>query len=322
MARTVRAQAYANIALVKYWGKREGGRNVPATPSLSLALDGLLTETEVSARDGAEDSLTINDEPVSGVGGEKLLRYLDLWREEGLLSGAVEIVSRNSFPTAAGLASSASGFAALATALDELTGAGLNREELSRMARRGSASAARSIAGGLAELPLGDDPAAALLMPPEEIPWGMVVAVVKAPKGKETGSTGGMELSRRTSPLYGAWLETAQQDFEELRRVALALDLERVGEIAEADMYAMHAVVYSSRPALQYWSETTLTLLREIRSWRKRGLAVWATVDAGPHVAFLTDIDQLESVATLVSEVPGVVEALPCRPAPGAEVIS
>lgn len=321
MSRPVRARAWANIALVKYWGKREGAGNVPATPSISLALDGLLTETELSPRDSDEDSFIINDDPISGTGAAKLARYLDLWRNDGHLEGAVEVRSRNSFPTAAGLASSASGFAALATALNELTGTGFDRDTLSRMARRGSASAARSIPGGVAEMPLGEDPASTLLLPSETLPWGMVVAVVKAP-GKEIGSTEGMEMSRTSSPLYDAWLESSEVDFAKLRSALLAQDLQQVGEIAEANMYAMHSVMFSTRPALQYWSETTLSLLREIRAWRSKGLATWATVDAGPHVAFLAHKDDLEKIVELAEQVPGVVEALSCGIAPGSEVVA
>ncbi len=320
MADEVRARAHANIALSKYWGKRETGENVPAAPSLSLALDRLFTETFVRRSDAATDSFRLNGSPANERDAARLGGYLELWRGAGLLRGCFEVDSVNHFPTASGLASSSSGFAALATALAELAEDSLDRDRISRLARRGSASAARSVPGGLAELPAGDDPAAVEVLPPGKIPWGMVVAAVDAP-AKETGSSEGMHLSRETSPLYSAWIETCGEDFQRIREACLRGDLETAGSVAEANMYAMHAVMLATRPALLYWTETSLTLLREVRSWRRDGLGVWATVDAGPHVAFLTERAELETVAERASGVPGVVEALPCLPAGGAEVL-
>lgn len=321
MADVVRARAHANIALSKYWGKQETGYNVPATPSLSLALDRLVTTTTVQSIDSSRDEIHLNGNPASERDARRLGIYLDFWRGAGLIEGAFRIDSSNDFPTAAGLASSSSGFAALAAALAAHANRSLDNAEISRLARRGSASAARSVPGGLAELLTGEDPDSALVMKPEDVPWGMVVAVVDSP-AKEIGSTEGMNLSRQTSPFYSAWVEAAREDFHAIRKACLTFDLEKAGSVMEANMYAMHTTMLSTRPALLYWSEASLTLLREVREWRKSGLEVWATVDAGPHVVFLTPRESLDTVAKSASPIPGVREALACLPASGAAVIS
>ncbi|MFH0883720.1 MAG: diphosphomevalonate decarboxylase [bacterium] len=321
MADEVRARAHANIALSKYWGKRETGDNVPATPSISLALDRLATDTTVRRIDAPSDSILLNGSPASELDTERLRGYLDLWRGAGLIDGSFQVDSTNHFPTSAGLASSSSGFAALATALAALAERPLDSVEISRLARRGSASAARSVTGGLSELLTGDDPASDQVLPPDKVPWGMVVAVVDA-SAKETGSTEGMQLSRTTSPFYAAWVDAARNDFHRIREACLKFDLEIAGSVMEANMYAMHSVMLSTRPALLYWTGTSLALLREVRSWRKGGLAVWATVDAGPHVVFLTQQSSLDTVAKLAVEIPGVRETFSCLPAPGARVVA
>jgi diphosphomevalonate decarboxylase len=321
MADEVRARAHANIALSKYWGKRETGDNVPATPSLSLALDRLATDTTVRRIDAPSDSILLNGAPANERDAKRLSGYLDLWRGAGLIGGCFLVDSSNHFPTSAGLASSSSGFAALATALAGLATRPLDPGEISRLARRGSASAARSVPGGLSELLTGDDPASEQVLAPETIPWGMVVAVVDAP-AKEIGSSEGMQLSRTTSPFYSAWVDAAQEDFHRIREACLKFDLETAGSVMEANMYAMHSVMLSTRPALLYWTGASLALLREVRSWRKGGLAVWATVDAGPHVVFLAERTSLDAVAKRTAEIPGVRETIPCLPAPGARVVA
>ena len=158
----------------------------------------------------------------------RLRSFIDSWRAKGLVGGFFEVSSYNSFPTRAGLASSSSGFVALSLALWAIAGGKQSRRALSRLARTGSGSAARSVIGGLAALPLGSDPAARLLAPPENIPWGMVIAVVDA-KGKETSSREGMELCRRHSPYYRCWLAQAKRDYRPMLRALANLDLAAVG---------------------------------------------------------------------------------------------
>ncbi len=315
------AKACANIALIKYWGKQDAESNSPATPSLSLSLDGLTTTTTVKRIDGDTrkilDTFLINDETVSDSVAKRLTAYLDLWRDRGLIEGRFSVESHNSFPTGAGLASSASGFAALAMALSALATKQLNRRQISRLARRGSGSAARSIPGGIAAMPATSDPGATCLIPAEEVPWGMVVAEVKSTP-KSVGSTEGMNLSRDTSPYYSQWLATAKRDYQAMKIAIQERDFTAIGTLAEANSHAMHACMVATRPALIYWNDLTLRLLHEMTKWRSGGLETYATIDAGPHVCFFSKRADLDQLLDLVKRVEGVKVATLNLPGPAA----
>lgn len=323
MVNKVTARAYANIALCKYWGKCGTG-NAPATPSIGLALDALFTETIVSRR-ARGDQVQLNNKPVLGQRRARILDYLQLWRDRGLLQGNFRIESRNSFPTAAGLASSASGFAALATALYRMTGQQTCMRGLTRLARQGSGSAARSIYGGLTALAATADPAAQWLAPADDVPWGMVIAVVKAP-AKEIGSRAGMEQSRLTSPYYEQWLKTCRSDYRKMRGALKTWDLTTTGELMEANMLAMHACMLTTRPPLVYWSAATLSIFDAVKQWRRKGLQAYATTDAGAHVALLCRREDLAAVAkqvrTLTRQGVGVADVIKANPGESATVIS
>jgi diphosphomevalonate decarboxylase len=286
--------------LAKYWGKRPGTENAPATPSLSLTLDQLRTDTTVRFVDDDQDKVELNGVEAVGKARERVIRFLELWRNAGWIEGAFFVSSVNSFPTAAGLASSASGFAALTMALADLSDRNFSRRELSRIARRGSGSAARSVFGGMVAMPLDDDPAARCILEADATPWTMVVAVVDAPE-KGVGSTEGMERSRHASPYYRGWLAQAKRDYASILHAVKQRDFTAVGEHMEANMYAMHACMLATRPALPYWAPETLALLQEVRIWRASGLEVYATVDAGAHVALLCRREDAKQVADTVA---------------------
>jgi diphosphomevalonate decarboxylase len=289
-----------------------------------LALDALFTETTVS-RCARGDQVQLNDKLLRGQARQRILDCMQLWRDKGLVKGYFRVESRNSFPTAAGLASSSSGYAALATALDRMTGQQTCMRGLTRLARQGSGSAARSIYGGLTALAATADPAAQWLAPADDVPWGMVIAVVKAPV-KETGSRAGMEQSRLTSPYYEQWLATARSDYRKMRAALRKWDLAATGELLEANMLAMHACMLATRPPLVYWSSATLSIFHAVKQWRRRGLQAYATTDAGAHVALLCCRDDLVAVAKQVRALArhgvGVVDVIKANPGGSAEVIS
>ncbi len=326
MTSSVTARACANIALCKYWGK-QGPGNAPATPSISLTLAELVTETTVTAARGA-DAFELNGRALSGADLLRMSQYLDLWREQGLISGSFEVLSSNycassgrPYPTAAGLASSAGGFAALATALSGHATRRLTRLELGRLARRGSGSAARSIHGGLAALAAGKDPAGRQLAGPAKVPWGMVVVVVEAPP-KEIGSREGMELSRLTSPFYRRWVLADRFHYREMASALRGWDLNRVGELLEENMLAMHACMLTTRPPLLYWAPASLSVIQAVRRWRATGVEAYATTDAGAHVALLCRLEDLPVVAVRTRElaeegvaIRDVIESEPGGPA-------
>ena len=319
------ARARANIALSKYWGKCDAALNLPAVPSLSLTLDDLVTETWASA-DGAldADAVTLDGSLRTGAEAATLGRFLDLVRSRcGAPPNAYLMVrSSNHFPTASGLASSASGYAALAAAASSALGASLDDAALSRLARRGSASAARSIFGGWAVLPAGVPGDDALAAQPafDAAHWDVAMVLALADKGpKDVSSRDGMRRTVETSPYYAAWLATAPLLHAEVRAAVAARDLEAVGAAMEASALAMHASAWAARPAVRYARGATLETLDAVRTLRAQGVGAWATMDAGPHVKVLCAAADASTVSTHLAAVPGVLGTRVARPGAGVE---
>ena len=319
MTKRVTALAHANIALCKYWGK-SGPLDTPATPSISLALDGLTTTTTVSRIESEADEVLINGSHVDGLQRSRVVNYLDLWRADKLLEGWLRIDSANSFPMASGLASSSSAFAALARALGELSDSKLTQAQLSRLARRGSGSAARSVTGGLSSLSSGKDPAARLRVPAELVPWGMVVGIVDS-EPKQYSSREGMRLTEDSSPYYRPWVLQARHDYRYMLHALRSWDLKLVGELAEANSNAMHGCMLATRPSLMYWHPGTMELMHSVTQWRREGLQAYYTVDAGSHVAVLCMLEDLGRVTALVQSVSSVVRVIANRPGGASRIV-
>jgi len=320
MIKRVVTRAYANIALVKYWGKQPGLLNSPATPSISLTLKELKTETIIERIESGDDRFVLNNKSANVDSFKRLSEYLNFWRKNKLIEGNFSITSLNSFPTKSGLASSSSGIAALAEGLGQFSGRKISIGKLSKLARIGSGSAARSIVGGLAALPRTADPSARLLIPPDEISWGMVILEVNTTE-KEIGSRKGMELSREFSPYYDAWLRRAQKDYRWMLKAIQKSDFTQVGEITEANALAMHACMIATRPALLYWIPATLDILQAVKKWRSQGLECYATIDAGPHVAVLGRLEDLKKIAAKGKTIAGVKSIIISKPGEGARVL-
>lgn len=319
-----RAVARANIALAKYWGKCDAALNLPAVPSVSLTLDALVTETAVELDGALESDLVSLDGAVrEGSEAKKVIATLDRVRAASGRSERARVSSVNRFPTASGLASSASGFAALAAAAARAYGLGWSERELSAEARRGSASAARSVYGGWVELPAGvpgdDRLAAAPLHGPEH--WDVALVVAMATKAaKAVASRDGMRQTAESSPYWAAWLGCAPGYARAVRDAVAARDLEAVGTAMEASTFAMHASAWAAVPAVRYARGVTLELLDRVGALRREGVGAWATMDAGPHVKVLCMEADAARVREAVAEVQGVVDTLVARPGPGVEV--
>lgn len=329
MPSRVTARSCANIALVKYWGKRDAELNLPAAGSLSLTLGSLLTETTVAFdADLPADAMTLDGAPVSAAVLEKTSRWLDLVRARRGFSLRAKIDSANHFPTASGLASSASGFAALAVAATRAAGLELSARELSILARRGSGSAARSIFGGFVRMHAGasndgEDCFAEPIATGEV--WRearMLIAVVGAGAVKEQSSRDAMDHTAETSPYYAAWIAQVPRDLESAERALAAGELRTLGELAEANALAMHASAIAARPGIMYWQPTSLALLARVRELRRAGLPAWATMDAGPHVKVLTDRAHADELAKDLAAVPGCSRVLSSEAGPGVQVVS
>src|SRR5262245_42275578 len=307
------AVAHPNIALSKYWGKRAHGHNLPAVPSLSVTLAGMTTTTTVAFDPSLPaDRFTLGGEPAPAGAERRVTALLDRVRSAAGLSARAEVTSENDFPTAAGLASSASAFAALALAATSAAGLGWDPARISDLARKSSVSAARSVFGGFVELHAGatappgeEELAAAQVADPGHFPLRVVVVVTREGP-KSTLSTEGMLHTQRTSPFYPAWVATAPALFARVRAAVLERDLDALGAAAEESALRMHAAAIAACPGLVYWAGATVEVMDEIRRLRARGIDAYFTIDAGPHVKVLTTAEHEHEVERALAKIPGV----------------
>jgi diphosphomevalonate decarboxylase len=315
------AAAHPNIALVKYWGKRPGTANVPAVPSLSVTLDGLTTRTRVSFDADLESDTIVRNG--SSVEDPRVIACLDRLRERaGKPTLRATIDTTNDFPTAAGLASSASGFAALVTAADAALGLGLDAAERSVEARIASASAARSVYGGFVALNgVGTDSSTWRAVPLDADPaWLNVVIAICDPRSKDVSSAEGMRRSALTSPYYDRWVAETRLDFALARDAVEKRDFERLATVAEASCLKMHAVMLTTRPMLVYWNGATLECMRVVTELRAQGTPVFFTIDAGPQVKAICVAEAAATVAKALSVLPGVLETRTVKLGAGARI--
>ena len=319
---TCRALAHSNIALAKYWGKRDVARNLPDVPSLSMTLAALTTVTRVEFDPAATaDELVLNGKLQEPAANAKVVALLDRVRTRAGLQSRARVESQNDFPTASGLASSASGFAALAVAASAAAGLRSGAAELSDLARSASVSAARSIFAGFAVIEAGASSAQALDVPAAARELMMVVAVTD-PGPKPVGSTSAMQLTQQSSPYYASFRDSAPLAYQEVRAALLAGDLQRLGEAMEHSTLLMHACMLAARPALLYWNAATVAALQCVRELRRSGTFVYFTIDAGPHVKALTTRAQSEQVATALRGVAGVQRVIVSGIGDGARVVN
>lgn len=319
------ALAHPNIALVKYWGKRDSALNLPAVGSISVTLDSLWTKTRITFDPSLPaDAFTLNGN-TDAAQAQRVTACLDLLRERADQRCPASIVSVNNFPTAAGLASSASGFAALVVAAAHALDLDLSTSELSAFARRGSGSAARSIIGGFAEMSRGtaadgSDAVACELLNKDQWPLDIAVGITDR-AAKAVGSTVGMERSAETSPFYRSWVAHADEDLAEARRAILAHDFEGLAAVSEYSCLKMHAVALSTRPGLVYWNAATVECIHRVRELRRSGIPVFFTIDAGPQVKALSAPGYGRQVADALAGVRGVAQVLTSGLGAGAELI-
>lgn len=324
--REVVATANANVALAKYWGKRDDVLNLPYTGSLSVTLSGLTATASASFLGGlSEDRVFLSGQEAAGVEARRFRAFLDLIRRIAGIDAKAEVAISSNFPVAAGLASSASTFAALAVAATHAAGLSLSGEKLSVLARCGSGSAARSIYGGYVEWLAGEasdgsDSFAVQVAPPDYWPIGVVIAVTDEGR-KRIGSREGMAHVVKQSPFFTAWLESHDADLEAIRAGIQGRDLRRVGAAAEHNCLKMHAVSLAAQPAILYWTPATVAVIQRVVELRHEGLEAYFTIDAGPQVKVLCLPQQRAAVAHEIGRVPGVQRVLLSEPGCGAQVV-
>jgi diphosphomevalonate decarboxylase len=323
IATSATAQACPNIAFIKYWGNLDGTLRIPANGSISMNLEGLETRTTVTFDASlAKDQLTLNGQSASEEARQRVSKFLDRVRTLAGLNSRAKVESRNNFPTGAGIASSASAFAALSLAASAAAGLQLSERECSRLARRGSGSACRSVPGGYVEWQAGNDDESSYaysLAPAEH--WGLVdcVAVVSQAH-KPTGSTQGHALAE-SSPLQAARVASAAGRLEACRKAILQRDFASLAAVAELDCNLMHAVMTTSHPPLLYWQPATLAVMHAVQEWRAAGLQVFYTIDAGPNVHVLCPADASSEVTGRLRQIEGVKEVLSAHPGGPARLI-
>lgn len=296
MAVTVRA--HPSLALAKYWGKQRQSAgvselhpNLPATPSIAVTLDGLVTNTTVRAAE--TDTIVLNGQPQLV---ERFTPVLNALRSAAERDVCFQIESTNSFPTAAGLASSAAGFAALVSAaLLEVTGHA-PADAVSQIARIGSGSACRSAFGGFTRWDTGALSARQIA---SETWWPefRVVVLPVACGPKEISSRDGMNRTRDTSPYYQPWIDDAPTVADEIEAAILSRDLERLGDASRISYMRMFATMLGAHPPILYWLPQSVHIIRELEAMRRKGIPVWETMDAGPQVKVITLQEHAAAVA-------------------------
>jgi diphosphomevalonate decarboxylase len=312
------AIAHPNIALSKYWGKLAGEGNFPAVPSLSVTLRGLRTRTRVRFADELRaDRLVLDGRERDGRERARVVELIDRVRGASNEKRFAEVESKNDFPTASGLASSASGFAALALAATRAAGLDWSAADVSALARRSSASAARSVFGGFVELEAGRTEAARPVAPPDHLDLRVVVAVTDEGV-KAVGSTEAMRATANDSPYYAAWVAAAPRVHACLKDAIVARHFVAVGELAEASAMAMHACAIAA--GIVYWNGATLAALAAVRALRAGGALAYATIDAGPHVKVMARSADAPAVVEAMAKVAGVLRVIETRPGDGARV--
>ncbi|MFD1360934.1 diphosphomevalonate decarboxylase [Lentibacillus salinarum] len=321
------AKAHTNIALIKYWGKRDESLILPMNNSLSLTLDGFYTTTTAEFReDLTADRFHLNDRLVDGTEYQRVTAFLDrIRRAAGRPDVFADIHSTNHVPTAAGFASSASGFAALAAAAAKAIGLQVTDPELSMLTRQGSGSACRSIYGGFVEWEKGtkadgSDSYAVPIAPKDH--WDLrVAAVVLSSSEKKILSREGMKRTVETSPFYPAWVDNIPDDLAAIKQGISQKDFEKVGEIAEANCLRMHATTLAASPPFSYWHSTTMAIMQAVQDLRVSGVPAFFTIDAGPNVKVLYLPEQEKIIRNTLQEIPGVHDVTVSRPGEGVSYI-
>lgn len=309
--KSVAAEASPNLGLVKYWGKASVEENLADTTSIGVTLRGLRSEVTVAFRREG-DQIVVDDKLQDP---RRFAPFLDALRTRGGTPRSFSVVGRNSFPGAAGLASSASGFAAAAKAGLRLLGLDDGPEAVSSLARIGSASAARAAFGGICKLERLTEAAEPLF---DEGWWPelrILIAVVST-QHKPLSSREAMNRCRESSPYYRSWVETAPEIAEAATRAIAGRDIDALGEAMQKSYLGMFTTMFTSVPPIIYWLPESIALIHRCRELRERGIPAWETMDAGPQVKILTVADHLEAVRRGIEEL-GVTQAI-LESAPGA----
>jgi len=298
------AIAPANIAFIKYWGRKDEELRLPTNGSISMNLSNLLTTTtvEFSSR-YKKDEILINNE-INKKENEKIERFLDKVRQIAKTNSRAKVVTKNNFLKSGGLASSASGFAALAMAATVSIGLNLSEKELSILARIGSGSACRSIPDGFVKWVEGRDNQSSFaqsIFAPDY--WNILdIVVVTQTENKKVTSTDGHKLVK-TSPFFQKRLRNIKNKIKKIKEYIKQKDFIKFGELVEREALELHAIMLTSNPPILYLQPKSIEIIRAVWQWRSEGLSVYFTIDAGPNIHLICQekdqkrlIDKLQKI--------------------------
>jgi diphosphomevalonate decarboxylase len=314
------AVAHPNIAFIKYWGNRDHLLRLPANGSLSMNLGSLKTQTTVEFdRQLKTEQLRINDKDALPEQVKRVSAFLDIVRQMAGIEHFARVDSQNSFPSGSGIASSSSAFAALALAATRAVGLDLSEQALSRLARRGSGSASRSVPAGFVEWRAAntdEDSYGSSIAPADHWALEDCIAIVSE-EHKAIGSSQGHKLAD-SSPLQAARIASAEARLATCRQAILQRDFAALAQVTELDNHLMHAVMMTSQPPLLYWQPASIAVMHEVSEWRAAGMPACYTLDAGPNVHVICGAAFADKVAAQLGQIPGVVRVL--RSGPGGTV--
>ena len=321
------AIANSNIALVKYWGKRDTKLILPYNSSVSMTLDSLNTKTTVEFNDSfLEYEVIINDKIVENEEYQRVSNHLNLLQARTKDKLFAKVKSESNFPKAAGLASSASGFAALTYAGTKALKKNLSLNDLSILARQGSGSASRSIHGGFVEWRKGSrsdglDSHAVQIKDARHWPeLSMIVSVISTDK-KKISSRAGMSQTVKTSPFYSAWLDSVGTDVENMKQAIIEKNFTHLGQIAEKNALKMHATMHTTTPPNIYWKSGTLEIMQKVLELREEDIECYFTMDAGPQVKILCLESELSLIQKELAKIDTLQEQFVCHPGEGAHLV-
>ena len=294
----VTVRSYANIAIIKYWGKKKEKEMVPATSSISLTLENMYTETTLSPlpADARADEFYINGQLQNETEHKKMSKIIDRYRPEG--AGFVRIDTKNNMPTAAGLSSSSSGLSALVKACNDYFQLGLDRKELALEAKFASGSSSRSFYGPIAAW----DKDSGEIYPVEtDLKLAMIMLVLEDQK-KPISSRDGMKLCVETSTTFEEWIRQSEQDYKDMLFYLKENDFEKVGVLTEKNALAMHATTKTANPPFSYLTDASYEAMDFVRQLREQGESCYFTMDAGPNVKVLCLEKDLEHLSELLGQ--------------------
>lgn len=316
------AKANTNIALIKYWGKRDEKLFLPTNSSISITLDKFYTKTTVEFKENlTEDIFILNNNSANKKETKKVSQFLEHIRKMAHRNIHAVVTSENKVPTAAGFASSASGFAALAAAAAKALNLKLNQKQLSVLARHGSGSACRSVYGGYVEWQKGErsdgqDSFAKQIISEDD--WNIsILSVLVASKEKKISSREGMKRTVESSPFYSGWLNTVEEDLKRAKDAVKYRNFKRLGEVVETNSLKMHGTMLGAIPPILYWQRGTMDVIHHIHKLRETGIPAYFTIDAGPNVKVLCLPEDQQRVYKSLLTIPTVENIITCHPGPG-----